>query len=122
MPSNRKPGPTIPLLNDAPLKSVPLFRPCTSSAVLSPDHQLTRPGGGCRQVCGQPLDKTATSLEALFATATSAMPSPLKSLTAGLIGMDPTAKFTGSLKVPSPLPRRMERFAELIFDTARSMM
>ena len=41
-----KPGPTFPGLNDAPFSRTPLFVPCTSSAVLSPDHQLTRPAGG----------------------------------------------------------------------------
>ena len=52
IPSNREPGPTIPFVNVAPFKSAPGFVPCTSSAVLSPDHQLTRPDGGGGRAAG----------------------------------------------------------------------
>src|ERR1043166_4043948 len=64
--------------------------------------------------------RTDTSLEALFATARSCTPSPLKSPTATEKGFDPTVKFDGGPKLPVPVPMRTDTLFVLKLGTARS--
>ena len=55
-------------------------------------------------------------------TARSNFPSPLRSPIAAGCGKVPTVKLDGPLKVPSPLPRRIETLLAMVFTTTKSGM
>src|SRR5206468_2031821 len=122
-PSNLKPGPTIPFVNDAPFNKLPLFVPCTSFAVLSPDHQLTRPDGGGAHpwVVTGVCKRIETVLSLKFVTATSILPSRSKSALTTPKGFDPVAKEIGVWNVASPLPSSIESALEELI-TAKSSL
>src|ERR1700730_9713678 len=59
------------------------------------------------------LIRIETLLELLFATARSGLPSLLKSPTATEEGLEPAVGLVATLKLPVPVPRKIEMFAEL---------
>src|SRR5207247_1172102 len=60
----------------------------------------------------QPFSRIETSLEVMFATARSGLPSPSTSPAATEYGFAPTARPTAAWNVASPLPKRSETSLE----------
>ena len=66
------------------------------------------------------FNSTLTFLELRFETTRSGLPSLLKSADATVKGFEPTAKVTGDLKAPSPLPSITEIVLELNCGSCKS--
>src|SRR5450432_3706005 len=78
-------------------------------------------GVGVGVVVVQSRDKIDTLFESRLATATSCLPSPLKSPTATEKGLLPAPKLVAGLKLPAPSPSKIETVVELTRASATAM-